>query len=47
MNGYEFDNDSLHRAKWLLTFENKVPDGDKVKVLLRILKQTMEALNIK
>lgn len=43
----EFDNDSLHRAKWLLTFENKVPDGDKVKVLLRILKQTMEALNIK
>lgn len=42
----EFDNDSLHRAKWLLTFENKMEDGDKVKTLLHILKQTMEALNI-
>lgn len=43
----EFDDDSLNRAKWLLTFETKLEDGDKVKTLLDILKHTMEALNIR
>ncbi|MDQ9130088.1 AAA family ATPase [Serratia fonticola] len=43
----ELDSESFHRAKWLLTFENKVGDDDKVKILLKILKQTMEALKIK
>lgn len=41
----EFGDDSLIRAKWLLSFESKLEDGDKVKVLLGILKQTMEALS--
>lgn len=43
----EFDDDYLIRAKWLLTFDDKLEDGDKVKMLLAILKQTMEALNIR
>lgn len=43
----EFDNESLTTAKWLLTFENKLEDDDKVKTLLNILKKTMEALEIK
>lgn len=43
----ELDSESFRRAKWLLTFENKVGDDDKVKILLKILKQTMEALKIK
>jgi hypothetical protein len=41
----KFNGDSLYKAKWLLTFESKLEDGDKVKVLLQILKQTMGALN--
>jgi len=44
----ELDNDSFSsRANWLLTFENKVGDDDKVNILLKILKQTMEKLEIK
>lgn len=43
----EFDDESLTTAKWLLTFENKLEDDDKVKTLLNILKKTMEALKIK
>ncbi|MEY0278582.1 AAA family ATPase [Providencia rettgeri] len=43
----EFDNESLTTAKWLLTFENKLGDDDKVKVLLNILKKTMGAFKIK
>jgi hypothetical protein len=43
----EFDDESLERARWLLTFENKLKADDKVKVLLTILKQAMEALKIK
>ncbi|CAK2014842.1 ATP-binding protein [Vibrio crassostreae] len=43
----EFNDESLARAKWLLRFESKLEDGDKVKVLLGILKQTMEALSIR
>jgi predicted ATPase len=42
----EVDEEALHRAKWLLTFENKLEYGDKVKTLLEILKKTMGALNI-
>lgn len=42
----KFDGKSLDRAKWLLTFENVLDSGDKVKVLLTILKKTMEALEI-
>ncbi len=42
----EVDEGALSRAKWLLTFENKLEDGDKVKTLLQILKQTMGALHI-
>ena len=41
----EFVDDSLIRAKWLLSFEPKLENGDKVKVLLGILKETMEALS--
>ena len=42
----EVDDELLERAKWLLTFENKLDEGDKVKILLLILKQTMGALHI-
>ncbi|TOE23387.1 hypothetical protein CGJ47_15095 [Vibrio parahaemolyticus] len=42
----EVDDELLYRTKWLLTFEDKLEDGDKVKTLLKILKQTMGALNI-
>lgn len=42
----EVDEEAINRAKWLLTFENKLEDGDKVKTLLQILKKTMGALNI-
>lgn len=42
----EIDDELLDRAKWLLTFESKLDDGDKVKILLLILKRTMGALNI-
>ncbi|MGR5486363.1 AAA family ATPase [Vibrio alfacsensis] len=38
-------DNSLIRAKWLLSFESKLEEGDKVKVLLGILKETMEALS--
>lgn len=42
----EIDDELLDRAKWLLTFESKLDDGDKVKILLLILKRTMGALHI-
>jgi hypothetical protein len=42
----EVDEETINRAKWLLTFENKLEDGDKVKILLQILKKTMGALDI-
>ncbi|MEK2129237.1 ATP-binding protein [Vibrio parahaemolyticus] len=42
----EVSDELLIRAKWLLTFEKQLKDGDKVKTLLKILKQTMEALHI-
>jgi predicted ATPase len=42
----EVDKEAIDRAKWLLTFENKLEDGDKVKILLQILKKTMGALDI-
>lgn len=43
----QFDETLLHKSRWLLSFENMMDDGDKVKVLLNVLKQTMEALKIK
>ncbi|PTP02623.1 hypothetical protein CWN85_08505 [Vibrio splendidus] len=42
----EADDELLDRMKWLLSFENKLEDGDKVKTLLKVLKQTIGALNI-
>lgn len=41
------DNNSVICAKWLLTFDPKLESGDKVKSLLNILKNTLEALNIR
>lgn len=37
------DKDLQAKANWLLSFDNKLDDGDKVKSLLQILKQTMGA----
>lgn len=43
----QIDEMLLHKSRWLLSFENMMDDGDKVKVLLNVLKKTLEALKIK
>ncbi|AYW54133.1 AAA family ATPase [Raoultella ornithinolytica] len=41
------DETMFTKAEWLMTFENKVGDNDRVKILLNILQQTIEALKAK
>ncbi|ENO7549126.1 ATP-binding protein [Klebsiella quasipneumoniae] len=43
----EFDDKFLNKANWLLSFEKKVKNGDKVKTLLDILKKTLQEFDVK
>ncbi|HAT2179297.1 AAA family ATPase [Raoultella planticola] len=41
------DESIFTKAEWLMSFENKVGENDRVKILLNILQQTIEALKAK
>lgn len=43
----DFDEKSMHKANWLLNFEKRIKNGDKVKTLLGILKKTLQEFDIK